>query len=75
MNETMTVLLLLSVPGLPLLLAFPALRLYLPRPCFVALLPAIVIIAAAPQFIVLEIPWLLFGTTFGIDEMSRLSLT
>ena len=71
MNETMTVLLLLSVPGLPLLLAFPALRSYLPRPCFVALLPAIVIIAAAPQFVVLEIPWLLFGTTFGIDEMSR----
>jgi len=74
MNETMSLLLLLSVPGLPLLLAFPALRSFLSRPGYAALLPAIVIIASAPQFVVIDMPWLLFGTTLGIDETSRLLL-
>lgn len=74
MNEIMSLLLLLSVPGFPLLLAFPALRSFLSKPGYAALLPAIVIIASAPELVVIDMPWLLFGTTLGIDETSRLLL-
>ena len=73
MNNLMSALLLLSVPGLPLLLAFPALRSRLPRPCYIALLPAILMVAV-PHNTALEIPWLLFGATLAIDAMSRLLL-
>jgi len=73
MNEAMGVFLLFLVPGLPLLLAFPALRSYLPRPCYFALLPAI-ILAAVPMTFSIDIPWLLLGSRFGINDMSRLLL-
>jgi len=73
MNEIMREFWLLAVPGLPLLLAFPALRSFLPRPCYFALIPAILLVAAPTAFS-FEIPWLLFATGLGIDEVSRLLL-
>jgi multicomponent K+:H+ antiporter subunit D len=63
-------LLLLSVPGLPLLLAFPALRSRLPWPCHIALLPAFILLLV-PVVVVTALPWLLFGTSFAIDGTSR----
>jgi formate hydrogenlyase subunit 3/multisubunit Na+/H+ antiporter MnhD subunit len=73
MNEIMSIFLLLSVPGLPLLLAFPVLRSYLPRPCYFALIPVIILVSVPVTFSI-EIPWLLFATGLGIDEISRLLL-
>ena len=70
MTTTLSLLLLLSVPGLPLLLAFPALRSRLPRPCLLALLPAVILLLL-PVDITIEVPWLLFGSWFGIDGLSR----
>jgi len=72
-NDVLSAFLLLSVPGLPLLLAFPALRSRLPWPCHIALLPGVILLAVPAVFSV-EMPWLLFGTGFGIDGGSRLLL-
>ncbi|MEN8107938.1 MAG: proton-conducting transporter membrane subunit [Pseudomonadota bacterium] len=73
MNTTLGVLLLLSVPGLPLLLLLPALRSRLSRPCHLALLPAVMLLAV-PVDLSIEVPWLLFGTGLGVDGTSRLLL-
>ena len=73
MNTSLGILLLLSVPGLPLLLLLPALRARLSRPCHLALLPAVMLLAI-PENVFIEIPWLLFGTGLGIDGTSRLLL-
>jgi len=72
-NDVMSAFLLLSVPGLPLLLALPALRSRLSWPCHIALLPAVILLAV-PAVFSIEMPWLLFGTGFGIDGTSRLLL-
>jgi multicomponent K+:H+ antiporter subunit D len=69
-TTTLSILLLLSVPGLPLLLAFPALRSRLSRPCLLALLPAVILLLLQVDFSI-EVPWLLFGSWFGIDGVSR----
>ncbi len=74
MNESLSVLLLFSIPGLPLLLAIPVLRSYFPWSIYIALLPVLIILVIEPQLISIEIPWLLLGTTFAIDEMSRILL-
>ena len=70
MTTTLSVLLLLSVPGLPLLLAFPALRSRLSRPCLLALLPAVILLLIPTAFSI-EFPWLLFGSGLGFDDASR----
>ena len=70
MSATLSALLLLSVPGLPLLLAFPVLRSRLSRSCLLALLPAVMLLLIPTDFSV-EVPWLLFGGGFGIDGASR----
>jgi len=72
-NSTLQLLLLLSVPVLPLLLALPALRSHIPWPRHFALLPAVVLLAV-PVDIFIELPWLLFGTGLGIDGPGRLLL-
>jgi formate hydrogenlyase subunit 3/multisubunit Na+/H+ antiporter MnhD subunit len=72
-NTTLSGLLLLSVPGLPLLLTFPALRSRLYWSCYLALLPAAILVAV-PGVFVIEVPWLLFNTGLGIDGVSRLLL-
>ena len=71
MNTILGVLLLVSVPGLPLLLALPALHSRLSRPCHLALLPAVMLLVV-PVDLSIEVPWLLFGTGLGIDGESRL---
>ncbi|MEA2078397.1 MAG: proton-conducting transporter membrane subunit [Pseudomonadota bacterium] len=73
MNNTLSVFLLLSVPGLPLLLVLLALRSRLSWPCHLALLPAVILVAVPTAFSV-EVPWLLFGTGLGIGGGSRLLL-
>ena len=73
MNTTLSVLLLLSVPGLPLLLILPGLRSRLSRPCHLALLPAVMLLAV-PVDLSIEVSWLLFGTGLGVDGTSRLLL-
>ena len=73
MNSTLSVFLLLLVPGLPLLLAFPALHSRLRWPCHLALLPAVILLAV-PAVVSVDLPWLLFGTGLGIDDVSRLLL-
>ncbi|MEN8176326.1 MAG: proton-conducting transporter membrane subunit, partial [Pseudomonadota bacterium] len=70
MKDVLSVILLLSVPGLPLLLAFPALCSRLSWPCHIALLPAVVLLAV-PEVVSIEVPWLLLGTGLGIDAASR----
>jgi formate hydrogenlyase subunit 3/multisubunit Na+/H+ antiporter MnhD subunit len=70
---TLNILLLLSVPVLPLLLAVPALRSRLYRPCHFALLPAVLLLTV-PAVFSIEMPWLLFGTGLGIDGPTRLLL-
>ncbi len=70
MNDILSVLLLLSVPGLPLLLAFPALHSRLSRPCYFALLPAVILLVL-PTTVSVDLPWLLFGTTLGFDGTFR----
>jgi len=72
-NSTLNILLLLSVPALPLLLAVPALRARLYRPCHFALLPAVLLLTV-PAVFSIEVPWLLFGTGLGIDGPTRLLL-
>jgi len=72
-NSTLNILLLLSVPALPLLLAVPALRARLYRPCHFALLPAVLLLTV-PAVFSIEVPWLLFGTGLGIDGPGRLLL-
>jgi len=69
-NDFLSVLLLLSVPGLPLLLAFPALHSRLSRPCYFAPLPALILLVL-PTTISIDLPWLLFGTTLGFDGTFR----
>ena len=73
MNSILNILLLLSVPVLPLLLAFPALRSHLPWPRHIALLPAILVLAV-PTVASIEVPWLLFGTGLGIEGAGRFLL-
>ena len=73
MSSTLNIVLLLSVPALPLLLAFPALRARLYRPCHFALLPAVLLLTV-PAVFSIEVPWLLFGTGLGIDGPGRLLL-
>ncbi len=54
----------------PLLLALPALHKRLPLPQLLAMLPAVLLIL----FVVdntLTVPWLLFGTSFSLDEQTR----
>ncbi len=70
MNDLVTTLLLLSVPGLPLLLAFPALRARLRRPGLVALLPA-ALLALLPVPVTASLPWLLLGSRLGTDATGR----
>ena len=70
MNDMMSSLLLLFVPGLPLLLAFPALRLHSTLSCYLALFPAVLLVIS-PMTFSIEIPWLLLGAGFGLDEISR----
>jgi hypothetical protein len=72
-STTLSVFLLLSVPGLPLLLALPALRSRLSWPCHLALLPAVILVLVPMDFSI-EVPWLLFGTGFDIGGVSRLLL-
>jgi multicomponent K+:H+ antiporter subunit D len=72
-NTTLSILLLLSVPGLPLLLLLPTLRSRLSRPCHLALLPAVMLLVI-PEDLSIELSWLLFGTGLGIDATSRLLL-
>jgi len=72
-NSTLNILLLLSVPALPLLLAVPALRTRLYRPCHFALLPAVLLLTL-PAVFSIEVPWLLLGTGLGIDGPDRLLL-
>jgi len=69
-NTTLSVFLLLSIPGLPLLLALPALHSRLAWPCHLALLPAVILLAV-PAVFSIEVPWLLLGIGLGIDEASR----
>jgi len=69
-NDILSALLLLSVPGLPLLLAFPALRSRLSWSCYFALLPAVILLVL-PATVSIDLPWLLFGTTLGLDGTFR----
>ncbi|MFV9615063.1 MAG: proton-conducting transporter membrane subunit [Gammaproteobacteria bacterium] len=70
MNDILSVLLLLSVPGLPLLLAFPALHSRLSWSCYLALLPALILLVL-PTDVSVDLPWLLFGTELGLDGTYR----
>ncbi len=70
MNDFLSILLLLSVPGLPLLLAFPALHSRLPWSCYFALLPAVILLVL-PISVSVDLPWLLFGTKLGLDGTFR----
>ena len=70
MNNLLGAFLLLSVPLLPIVLAFPPLRSRISHPCHIALLPAIILLAVPPVGSI-ELPWLLFGSGFGIDGASR----
>ena len=70
MNDFLSVLLLLSVPGLPLLLAFPALHSRLSWSCYFALLPAVILLTL-PATVSVDLPWLLFGTKLGFDGTFR----
>ena len=71
MSELATLLLLLSVPGLPLLLAIPALRRHLPWSVHIALLPATVLLFV-PGSLAIDLPWILQGSTgLGLDKVSR----
>ena len=76
MNESLSVLLLFSIPGLPLLLAIPVLRSYFPWLIYIAFLPVLIVLVVEPQpqLNSIEIPWLLLGTTLAIDEVSRILL-
>jgi len=69
-NDFLSVLLLLSVPGLPLLLAFPALHTRLSWSCYFALLPAVILLLL-PTTVSVDLPWLLFGTKIGFDGTFR----
>jgi formate hydrogenlyase subunit 3/multisubunit Na+/H+ antiporter MnhD subunit len=69
-NEILSALLLLLTPLLPIALAFPPLRSRISHPCYIALLPAIILLAV-PPVAPIELPWLLFGSGFGIDGASR----
>jgi len=69
-NDILSALLLLSVPGLPLLLVFPALHSRLSWSCYFALLPAVILLAL-PTTISVDLPWLLFGTKLGLDGSFR----
>ncbi len=75
MNDTLTMLLLLAVPGLPLLLAFPRLRRWLPWTGvrYLALLPAVIIVAIPTTYSV-EPSWLMFNAELGIGTGSRILL-
>lgn len=71
MSDLATLLLLLSVPGLPLLLAIPALRRHLPWSVHIALLPATILLFV-PGSLSIDLPWALQGSTgLGIDTVSR----
>ena len=70
MNDLPGAFLLLSAPLLPIVLAFPPLRSRISHPCHIALLPAIILLAV-PSAGSIELPWLLFGSGFGIDGASR----
>ena len=54
----------------PLLLAIPAIHSRLPWPRHLALLPALILLLFAANVSV-ELPWLLFGTGFAINDDSR----
>lgn len=73
MTDMLWLLLLLSVPGLPLLLALPALHMRFPQFRYLAVAPAI-IVALLPVTYSVELPWLLFGIGLGVDELSQLLL-
>ncbi|MBA1445233.1 MAG: hypothetical protein M3H12_07470 [Chromatiales bacterium] len=73
MNTTLSLFLLLSVPGVPLLLALPALHSRLSWPCHLAILPAVILLLT-PAVFSIEVPWLLFGTGLGVGGASRLLL-
>ncbi len=70
MSDSISLLLLLSVPGLPLLLALPALRFRLKHPLYLALVPAIVLLGM-PMPVSADLPWLLLGAQLGLDAGSR----
>ncbi len=70
MNDFLSVLLLLSVPGLPLLLVFPALHSRLSWSCYFALLPAVILLVL-PTTVAVDLPWVLFGTKLGFDGTFR----
>lgn len=69
MNAEISVILLCFVVAWPLLLAIPALHARLPWPRHLAIMPA-ALLAMLPGEASLELPWLLFGTGFAIDDES-----
>lgn len=73
MNDMVSAILLLSVPGLPLLFTLPALRARLPWFRYFVVLPA-AITALLPVNYSMEFPWLLFASQLSIDGISRLLL-
>jgi len=66
-------LLLMSVPGLPLLMVFPTLRRHVPGFPYVAILPA-AIVALLPITYAFELPGLMLNAGLGVDGISRLLL-
>lgn len=70
MNDLLSALLILSIPGLPLLLAAPALHRRLPRAPLIALFPAAGLVIVGDSNVV-ELPWMLLGGSgLGVDEIS-----
>ncbi len=70
MNEAINGVALSVVIIWPLLLAIPALHSRLPWPRHLAIIPAAVLLML-PGDPSLELPWLLFGTGFGLDSETR----
>ena len=66
-------LLLLLVPGLPLMLVLPSLRRFVPRVEYVAIMPAALLLVLPGEHYV-ELPWLLFKAGFACDAETRLLL-
>lgn len=70
---SMTDLLLILVPGLPLLLIVPWLRRRIPRCEYMAILPALLLLVLPGDHFV-ELSWLLFNAGFGSVGETRLLL-
>ena len=72
-NNTMASLLILAWV-VPLVLAVPAVQRRLPWAPALAAVPGLVAGLLVPLGSELEIPWLLVGATFGLDEIGRIFL-